>query len=229
MHAFWVSFITIFLIEIGDKTQLVALCFASRYKAITVLLGIFVATLIVHIISVLLGSGFEKVIQDNWVNYIAGISFIIFALWTLRGDNLDEAECDRHISRSPFLTVTITFFIAELGDKSMLSTVVLATQWSMIPVWIGSTVGMVASDALAIIVGNILGKTLPEKHVKIGAAIIFFGFGAFKAYEGAMHLNPIFWTIAPIAVGISYYIFNRQSNGNSNKIQAKTCKFMDSE
>ncbi len=184
----------VFLAELGDKTQLVALCLASRFKAMTVLAGIFCATLVVHIVSVLLGCGVGKLVPAAWVAMAAGIAFIGFGLWTLRGDSLSDDECANIRGRSAFWLVFVTFFLAELGDKTMLSTVTLATSHSMIPVWLGSSLGMVISDGLAIIVGQVLGAKLPERAVKIGAAVIFFGFGLCSGVGGALKL-PIYATL----------------------------------
>jgi putative Ca2+/H+ antiporter (TMEM165/GDT1 family) len=176
----------IFIAETGDKTQLVALCLASRYNAKIVLSAIFAATLIVHVISVLLGGGVSKFVPASYLSLAAGVAFIIFALWTLRGDSLNQEECDNIQGKSPFWLVFTTFFIAELGDKTMLSTVTLAAKYPLIPVWLGSTIGMVLADGIAIVIGLMLGKKLPERAVKIGAAFIFLGFGIFNGYEGAV-------------------------------------------
>lgn len=195
MEAFWLSMAMIFIAELGDKTQLVALCLASRFNAKVVLSGIFVATLVVHVFSVLLGGGVGKLLPESWIKLVAGIAFIGFGLWTLKGDTLDDDECRNVRARSPFWLVTTTFFLAELGDKTMLSTVALATNHALIPVWIGSSLGMVFSDGLAIIAGRILGAKLPERSVKTGAAVIFFGFGLFSGVRGAMKLPPYAWGI----------------------------------
>ena len=186
MEAFLISMGMIFIAETGDKTQLVALCLASRYNAKIVLLAIFAATLIVHVISVLLGGGVSKFVPASYLSLAAGVAFIIFALWTLRGDSLNQEECDNIQGKSPFWLVFTTFFIAELGDKTMLSTVTLAAKYPLIPVWLGSTIGMVLADGIAIVIGLMLGKKLPERAVKIGAAFIFLGFGIFNGYEGAV-------------------------------------------
>ncbi len=179
----------IFIAELGDKTQLVALCLATRYKAKVVLAGIFVATLVVHVLSVALGGGLGKLLPETWIKIVAGVAFIGFGLWTLRGDSMDDDECANLKGRSPFMLVATTFFLAELGDKTMLSTVTLAADHPLIPVWLGSSFGMVLSDGLAIIVGQILGSKLPERAIKIGAAIIFFGFGIFSVVQGCSALS----------------------------------------
>ncbi len=216
MEAFWVSLAIVFLAELGDKTQLVALCLASRFNWKIVLLGIFVATLAVHIISVFLGGGVGKILPDEWIKLISGVAFIGFGLWTLKGDKLSEDECQNLSGRSPFWLVTTTFFIAELGDKTMLSTVALATDRAIIPVWIGSSLGMVVSDGLAIIVGQMLGKKLPERLIKVGAALIFFGFGLYSAVRGAVGLQYYGWIT--FAVTVFFLVWLSLKIGNQSKL-----------
>jgi putative Ca2+/H+ antiporter (TMEM165/GDT1 family) len=173
MHPFFVALFFVFIAEMGDKTQLVALAFATKYAAQTVLTGVFVATLLEHLFSVMLGELVGIVLPIFWVKLLAGGAFIGFGLWTLRGDELDNTE--GIASRfGPLLTVAITFFLAELGDKTMLATITIASQQrAFVGVWVGSTIGMVIADGLAILVGRVLGKQLPETAIKYGAATIF--------------------------------------------------------
>jgi len=200
MDIFWLSLAVIFLAELGDKTQLVALCLASRYNAWLVLVGITTATLAVHVVSVLLGGGVGRVLPPAWIHLAAGLAFVGFGLWTLKGDTLDDENCGATRVRSPFWLVVTTFFLAELGDKTMLSTVTLAAGHSMLPVWLGSTAGMVLSDGLAIVAGQVLGKRLPERVLQLGAAVIFFGFGLYRVTTGAMALPAYGWVIAAAAL-----------------------------
>jgi putative Ca2+/H+ antiporter (TMEM165/GDT1 family) len=188
VYGFWLSLALVFLAELGDKTQLVALMLATRFKAGIVLAGVFVATLLVHAFSVVLGDLAGKLVPHGWIMVLSGLAFIGFAVWTWRGDRLDDENQKVRRITSPFMIVAVTFFLAELGDKTMLSTVTLASQYSPVQVWLGSTVGMVLSDALAIWVGQALGTRLPEKAVKIGAAFIFLAFGLFSLYLGAREL-----------------------------------------
>src|SRR5229473_5458257 len=123
MTAFWIALGFVFIAEMGDKTQLVSLAFASRYSAKIVLSAVFIATLLVHILSVVLGQSAAMVIPRFWVDIAAGVAFIAFGLWTIRGDELKEGELDKPSRFGPFLTVAITFFLAELGDKTMLTTI----------------------------------------------------------------------------------------------------------
>jgi putative Ca2+/H+ antiporter (TMEM165/GDT1 family) len=181
----------VFLAELGDKTQLVALMLATRFKADIVLAGVFVATLLVHAYSVALGDLAGRLLPHGWIMVLSGLAFIGFAAWTWRGDRLDDENQRVRRITSPFMIVTVTFFLAELGDKTMLATVTLASQYSPVQVWLGSTVGMVLSDALAIWVGQALGARLPERAVKLGAALIFLAFGLFSLYQGASELLRI--------------------------------------
>jgi Ca2+/H+ antiporter, TMEM165/GDT1 family len=186
MTAFWISLIYVFVAEMGDKTQLVALAFATRYKALTFLSGVFLATFAVHLISVLLGEAVSLALPVFWIQMLAGLSFIFFGLWTLRGDELeDEESLTAKKSRfGPLMSVAIAFFIAELGDKTMLATVTIASeQKSFVAVWFGSTLGMVLADALAIVAGKALGKNLPEKFIRYAGATIFLISGAWTLWD----------------------------------------------
>ena len=181
---FILSLFFVFAAEMGDKTQLVALAFATRYAAQTVLLGVFGATLLVHLFSVGLGEIVGLAIPVFWVQVLAGGAFIAFGLWTLRGDELGEDQRFAERRFGPLMTVGTTFFLAELGDKTMLMTVTLASQHhSFVSVWLGSTIGMVLADGLAIIVGRVVGARLPEKLIKYGAAGIFLITGTVTLIE----------------------------------------------
>ena len=180
MSAFWLSLGVIFVAELGDKSQLMAIAFAARYRFWTVLAGISLATLLVHLASVAIGDGLGAALPSQAIGIAAGVAFIGFGFWTLRGDELDAADEARaeQLRRSAIWTVAVAFFIAELGDKTMLATITLATEHEWIGTWLGSTVGMVAADALAIGLGALMSKYLPERVVKVGAAALFFIFGA---------------------------------------------------
>ncbi|MBB5075390.1 TMEM165/GDT1 family protein [Nonomuraea endophytica] len=179
MEAFWISLVAIFVAELGDKSQLMAMTFATRFKAWPVLVGITIATTVVHLLSVAVGGLIGDALPTTAISIAAGIAFLGFALWTLRGDELTDEESKKaqRTTRNAIIAVTVAFFLSELGDKTMLATIVLATQHGWLGTWIGSTVGMVAADALAIVVGRILGKHLPEKAIRYGAAAAFAVFG----------------------------------------------------
>jgi len=187
LDAFLLSFGVIFLAELGDKSQLMALAFATRFPAGPVLIAITLATALVHAGSVLLGATVALAIPTDVVSIVAGLAFLGFALWTLRGDALDavnEARTRGDATRSVILTVGIAFFLAELGDKTMLATVTLATHEDALGTWAGSTAGMVVADAIAIGVGNLLGARLPERAIRVAAAVAFVVFGVALIWEG---------------------------------------------
>ncbi len=188
MNAFLLSTAVIFVAELGDKSQLMAMTFAARYRVRDVLIGITVATAIVHLISVGLGLvvGVALGQYQGAIAVVAGLAFLGFAAWTLRGDELSEDEADRarRSTGAAVLAVGTAFFLAELGDKTMLATVTLATREDWFGTWIGSTLGMVLADALAIGVGAVLGRALPEQAVRYGAAALFALFGLALVVEG---------------------------------------------
>jgi putative Ca2+/H+ antiporter (TMEM165/GDT1 family) len=186
-----VSFGVIFVAELGDKSQLMALTFATRFRVRDVIIGITVATAIVHLASVAIGYGLGLALPTGWINLAAAIAFVVFGLWTLRGDELSEDEEDKvnRAGKRAIIAVGTAFFLAELGDKTMLATITLATDHGWLGTWIGSTLGMVAADALAIVVGRALGKRLPERTIAIGAAILFFAFGIWLGIEAIAELT----------------------------------------
>jgi putative Ca2+/H+ antiporter (TMEM165/GDT1 family) len=186
-----VSFGVIFVAELGDKSQLMALTFATRFSIRSVLIGITLATAIVHLVSVAIGYGLGAALPTGWINLVAALAFIVFGFWTLRGDTLTEEEQDKvnRVGKRAIIVVGTAFFLAELGDKTMLATITLATDHGWFGTWIGSTLGMVAADALAIVVGRALGKRLPENIIKIGAAALFFIFGIWLTIEAITQLT----------------------------------------
>ena len=210
MDAFWLSLGMIFLAELGDKTQLVALTLATRFNARVVLAGVFVATLVVHLVSVGLGGAVGSLLPGNWIQFISGLAFLGFGIWTLRGDSVDDdGKCGTKC-RSAFMLVAVTFFLAELGDKTMISTVTLAAKGSIWMVWLGSSLGMVLSDGLAIWVGQMLGSRLPERPIKIGASCIFFGYGILSMILGRAGIPLAAWGIGIALTGIMAFTFLRQ-------------------
>lgn len=182
MMTYLLSTVFVVLAEMGDKTQLLAMAFATRYKASTVLWGVFVATLLNHFLAVYLGNYLTNFIPIHFIQIVAAFSFILFGLWTIRGDELDNE--DKRFNFSPFWTVAIAFFLAEMGDKTQLATVALAAKYqTIIPVWMGTTTGMIIADVIGIVVGIVLGKKIPAATVKWVAASIFIFFGIIGLYQ----------------------------------------------
>ena len=196
MKIFIASFLFVVLAEMGDKTQLLAMAFAARFPAKTVLAGVFVATLVNHLLAVVAGSWLTNIVPLDAIQIAASASFILFGLWTLRGDQL-EGE-DKKYKFSPFWTVAVAFFFAEMGDKTQLATVALAAKYQTIfPIWMGTTTGMLVADAFGIIVVVVFGKKIPERFVKWFAAVIFILFGIAGLYDSL----PERFLTPPAAVG----------------------------
>jgi putative Ca2+/H+ antiporter (TMEM165/GDT1 family) len=185
------SFAVIFVAELGDKSQLMALTFATRFKPWPVLIAITAATALVHLVSVGIGYGLGAALPTDWIALVGGIAFLVFGAWTLRGDKLTDEEKGKAemATGSAILAVGTAFFLAELGDKTMLATITLATDHGWLGTWVGSTIGMVAADALAILVGRLLGRHLPEKVIKYGAAALFAIFGVWLIIEAITKLT----------------------------------------
>ncbi|MGW0228658.1 TMEM165/GDT1 family protein [Actinopolymorpha singaporensis] len=189
--SFFLSFGVIFVAELGDKSQLMALTFATRYRALPVLVGITVATAVVHAVSVGVGYFLGANLPTGWISLVAALAFFGFAGWTLRGDSLseDEEQKARRAKQSAIVAVSVAFFLAELGDKTMLATITLATQHGWLGTWLGSTVGMVVADAIAIVIGQQLGRRLPERAIRYGASALFAVFGVWLLVEAITQLR----------------------------------------
>jgi Ca2+/H+ antiporter, TMEM165/GDT1 family len=183
MAAFIASFLFVVLAEMGDKTQLLAMAFATRYSPGKVLLAVFLATLLNHALAVAVGHFLTTVIPLDIISFAAAFSFIIFGLWTIRGDKL-EGEDKKESRFGPVITVGIAFFLAEMGDKTQLATISLAVEYqNMLYVLMGTTLGMVTTDALGIVIGIVMRKHIPEKAIKWISALIFILFGLSGIYR----------------------------------------------
>jgi putative Ca2+/H+ antiporter (TMEM165/GDT1 family) len=193
LAALLLSFAVIFVAEMGDKTQLVAMMFALRYRWWVVLGAITAATTAVHVLSVAIGHFLGAALPAHLLGIIAGVMFVFFGFWTLRGDTLSDEEASRaqKATAPAFFVVMSAFVLAELGDKTMLATITLAADHDWVGVWIGSTIGMVAADGLAIIVGAVAGKHLPERLIQISAAALFLLFGAYLLLENFFPAAPV--------------------------------------
>ena len=206
LAAFFTSLVAVVLAEMGDKTQLLAMAFATQYRWQTVMWGVFAATVLNHLFAVVLGVYLTKFIPIEYVQIAAAISFILFGLWTIRGDKLDKEE--RRSNYSPFWTVAIAFFIAEMGDKTQLATIALAAKFNtLLPVWLGTTAGMMVADAIGIIIGIVLGKRIPERLVKWFAALVFIFFGLYGLYETVPDELLTHQNLVVVAVCVTFLVY----------------------
>ncbi len=198
--AFIASFLFIVLAEMGDKSQLLALAFATKYNPYKVLAAIFIATFVNHTLAVFFGQFLTTIVPIDIISFVAALSFIGFGLWTIRGDKL-EGEDKKESKYGPLATVAIAFFLAEMGDKTQLATISLAVEYrSFTSILMGTTLGMVTADAIGIIVGIVLSKRIPEKKIKWFSAIIFMLFGLIGVYDGLSIWIGIFPTLAILAL-----------------------------
>ncbi|MHB9154293.1 MAG: TMEM165/GDT1 family protein [Endomicrobiales bacterium] len=192
MQAFITSFLFVALAEMGDKTQLLAMAFAAEYKAYKVLIAVFLATILNHALAVALGRLLSTTVPFDVISLVAALSFVLFGLWTVRGDTLDKK--DKRESRfGPIITVMIAFFLAELGDKTQLTTISLAIEYmDPVQVLIGTTLGMVVSDGIGILAGALLARFISQKTIKFVSAGIFILFGLSEIFGFLAHkINPL--------------------------------------
>lgn len=169
---------TVALAEIGDKTQLLALLLAARYrKPWPIVSGIALATLLNHALAGGLGALAAQWLTPQVLRWSVAASFIAIALWTLRPDALDD-DRDRLPARGAFIATTIAFFLAEIGDKTQVATVLLAAKYS--PLWqvvVGTTVGMLAANVPVVVLGSRYAARLPLRAARIAAALVFLALG----------------------------------------------------
>ncbi len=171
----------IFVAEFGDKSQLLILAFATRYAWRPVVLGLVLAAAAIQGVSVLVGAAAGAVLPQTALALVSGIAFLAVAAWTLRGEDDDEAEDAADApsgGRTPagvalVLTVAGTFVVGELGDKTMLATFALAATQGALPTWIGSTLGEIAANLVAVVVGRQVGDRLSPRSVRLGSAALF--------------------------------------------------------
>jgi len=186
LNAFLLSFGVIFLAELGDKSQLMALAFATRYRPWIVLVAVACGSFFLFGVSVVIGRVVGLALPTNVIDVVAGVAFLGFAAWTLRGD--ESEEVDRETSAAgtfaALLTVLGAFVVAELGDKTMLATITLATTNDPVGTWLGAVAGEVTADSIAIAIGAVLGARLPARAIKLLAAGAFVVFGLILIAEG---------------------------------------------
>jgi Ca2+/H+ antiporter, TMEM165/GDT1 family len=168
----------VFVAELGDKTQLVALGFGARHRIAPVLAGVVAAYMATNLLSVVVGGLLGATLPTRAIGIAGGILFLGFAAWTLLKDEAgDEDTAEGTGDRNVVLTVATAMFVAELGDKTMLATATLAAQGNPVLVWVGATVGIILAGALGVLLGRWFGARLPERVTRIGSALLFAVFG----------------------------------------------------
>ena len=186
MHVIISSFLLVAAAEMGDKTQLLAFTLASRFRRPwTVMAGILAATLLNHLGAAALGSWVAQHISPRLMEVILAVMFLAFAVWMLIPDKADE---QREAKYGPFLTTAVLFFLAEMGDKTQLATLALGARYhATVLVTIGTTLGMLVADGLAVFLGDRLASRVQARWVRWVGASLFLAFAlasAWTAYRG---------------------------------------------
>ena len=179
MESLFVSTGVVALAEIGDKTQLLAFILAARFKKpLPIILGILCATVVNHGLAGALGAWITTTISPEMLRWILGASFIGMAIWTLIPDKIEEEETQIASKLGVFGATLVTFFLAEMGDKTQIATVAMAAHYpNPVLVVIGTTLGMLLADVPAVFVGDKLASKIPMKLVHSIAAAIFAALG----------------------------------------------------
>jgi putative Ca2+/H+ antiporter (TMEM165/GDT1 family) len=184
----------VFVAELGDKTQLVALGFGARHRLAPTLIGVAAGYAVCNLLSVVVGGVIGAALPTRAIGLAGGVLFLGFALWTLRpggdqgaaGEAGDGGGAGGGAETSPVaplragsvsLTVALAIIVAEMGDKTMIATATLAAQGDPVLVWIGATIGITCAGALGVLAGRLLGARIPDDAVRIGSAALFAVFG----------------------------------------------------
>jgi putative Ca2+/H+ antiporter (TMEM165/GDT1 family) len=188
MEAFLVSVSTVAIAEMGDRTQLLSLLLAARFRRPwQILAGVLCATLANHAVAGVIGARLGRVLTPAILDGVVGVSMIVMALWALKADTLDEGAA-RPGRRNAFLATVIAFFLAEIGDKTQIATVALAAGYANLTAVIaGTTVGMLLANAPVVFLGKAFAERLPLKRLHYLASALFLVLGAVFIYRAFRH------------------------------------------
>ena len=175
MEALLVSTVMVAIAEIGDKTQLLSLVLSARYrKPLPIIGGILVATLANHWLAALAGEWVRALLGPDALRWLVGLSFLAVAAWTLVPDRLDEDEARPRGGGGVFMVTLVAFFIAEMGDKTQVATVLLAARFdALVQVVAGTTLGMLIANVPAVLAGHLAAPRLPLAWIRRAAAVLF--------------------------------------------------------
>lgn len=208
MLLFFQVLITMFIAELGDKTQLLMIAMTSRFKLRDIILGSAAAILVLNALAVGVGAVISQFIPGWVIKIIAALAFFYFAWSTLKGDDEDEESKEGKANVPPILTVFATFFLAELGDKTQLTAIAFAANVGLehaVAIWLACSIGLFAADLLGMLLGHLLKSKLPDGFLDKLAFVIFAVFGFTTMAEGAGLLGmqaPLHWVIAGAAAVI---------------------------
>ena len=185
LDAFLTSTVLVALAEIGDKTMLLAIILATRFRApVPIIAGIFAATIVNHALAALVGSQVAGLLESLWFRYAIAIGFLAMAGWTLIPDTMDEDEGNVKQRGGVFLTTLVAFFIVEMGDKTQIATVALGARFDDV-LWValGTTLGMMIANIPAVYLGEAIVKRVSMTVVRLVAATMFLLLGLWQLAE----------------------------------------------
>lgn len=212
LSAILISLAVVFVAELGDKSQLITMTYALRHRWWVVLSGVAIAATLVHGLSVAIGHFLGLTLPERPIAFAGAIAFLLFAVWTWREGRSagDDDEVRVVEPRFVIFAIVSSFVLAELGDKTMLATVTLASDHNWLGVWIGATVGMVLADGVAIAAGALLHKRLPEGFLHSLASVLFLVFGLWLLFDSALGLRWVALAITgSVIVGVGTFALVR--------------------
>jgi putative Ca2+/H+ antiporter (TMEM165/GDT1 family) len=180
LEALLVSTLVVAVGELGDKTQLLTLVLAARYRRPwPIIAGILVATLANHTVAASIGQWVRDAVAPEIMRWGLALSFFAVAAWALKPDQFDESDAPPVSDRSVFVVTVVAFFLAEMGDKTQIATVALAAKYSAVySVVAGTTLGMMLADVPAVLLGERVTKLVPARVIRVVAAVVFLILGA---------------------------------------------------
>lgn len=207
------ALLLIFIAEMGDKTQILAMMFATRYKVTKVILGIFLGSLLNHGIAVVFGKYIGGKIPTHLLQMIAGAAFILFAIWTLSEDDEEDLPEEKsNKNRGAVLTVASAFFIGELGDKTQLTAITLSVDATFpLIILLGTVSGMIVTSGIGIFVGSKMGDRIPDFLIKIVSGTVFLVFGVQKLWAATpdQYITPLTISIFTLSILITITLLIR--------------------
>ncbi len=177
--------------EMGDKTQLVVIAFTKKHKVLHIVIGVIIAIFLNNLIAVTIGSLISQIIPEAYIDIIAGLLFLYFAVSSVKKDD-DEEECKSFCGLGPVIAIGLTFFLAEFGDKTQIATANLAAaskvSFACLSIMLGACAGMIIANAIGLLIGLKLGKNIPDYIFKWCAVAIFALFGIITLYNPLINM-----------------------------------------
>ena len=228
LFVFFTTLVSVCVAEMGDKTQFLVIGLTTRYKLRDIAIGVVSASVLLNAMGVFIGSALCTVIPMDYVSLAAGLFFLIFAVMALKEDKCEDEEVCVRKSRLPVaLSIGTTFFIAELGDKTQLSAIAFSAKnpGMELVVFLGATAGLIIGDALGVIFGLLLHRSLPERAMKLVACGVFTAFGFATVYPALKSIAGLSAAVAGVcilaaafaAVAAIVYVHPKRLRGRSGE------------